>query len=43
MSQKLKSYTLASRTNQPHKAKLAKEYDFANPKRMKKYALQQRI
>ncbi len=28
----LKAYTLASRTELPHKAKLAKEYAFANPK-----------
>lgn len=39
----LKSYTLASRTKSPHKAKLAKEYAFANTNRTKIYALQQGI
>ena len=33
MIPKLKAYTLASRTQPKHKAKLAKEYSFANPKR----------
>ena len=39
----MKPYTLASRTKPTHKAKLAKEYAFANPNRMNEYALQHRV
>jgi len=42
-SQRIKPYTLASRTKPQHKAKLAKEYAFVNPKRMNEYTLQQKI